>query len=183
MACEKFEQLLPSYVEGELGAAEKNLVEEHLRSCSACALLRRQLEEVSLSLGHFPELDISPDLRARLYAIPGQKKPWARLRLSLDFLGQPSLQPVFAAATALLLFLSFYLFHPNRAAIDRSIDRQLHLGYSRIEKTYVKASSWVDRLSAYKDNISTSLKEWNPLRGEENKMTPEEESSWKKRSS
>ncbi len=184
MTCETVEKLLPAYVEGELAAAEKNLVEEHLRSCPACSLLLADLEATCLTLRNFPELEISADLQAKLYAIPSMKKHLKfKLRLSLDFLVQPSLQPILAAATVLLVLFSFYFFNPSRPAIDRSIDRQLHLGYSQVEKLLARAGQLAGRLNAYKENILVSIKEWNLLGGGENSANHEEESSWKKRPS
>ncbi|MBM3285132.1 MAG: hypothetical protein FJY81_04605 [Candidatus Aminicenantes bacterium] len=184
MTCKRFEELLSSYVEGELGAAERSLVEEHLKTCPSCPLLLAALDRTRQALRSFPELEISPSLKSRLYVIPEKKKqPRPGFTLSLDFLLRPSLQPVFAAATAFMILFSFYLFHPNKAAIDKSIDRNLHLGYSQAEKLYARAGFWADRLNAYKDNILVSIKEWNILGGNENETSIEEESPWKKRSS
>lgn len=184
MTCDRIEELLASYLEEELGAAERSFVEEHLKTCPSCSLLLAGLRDAQEALRGFPELEVSQDLRSKLYAIPERKKRWRfRLKFSLDFLVQPSLQPVFAAATVFMILVSFYLFHPDKKAIDRSIDRNLHLGYSQAEKLYAKAGSWADRLKAYKDNILVSIKDWNILGGNEDKTSEEEESLWKKKSS
>ncbi|MGQ9672758.1 MAG: anti-sigma factor family protein [Candidatus Aminicenantales bacterium] len=187
MTCERIGELLGSYIDGEVGADERNFIEAHLKSCSRCSLLLASLERVRLTLASFPEIEVRADLKSRLYAIPEKRKrSKLKLKLSLDFLLRPSLQPVFAAATVFMILISFYLFHPNRATIDRSIDRNLHLGYSQVEKFFARAGIWVDQLNAYKDNLLVSLKEWNILGGNEEKTSPtsfEEESPWKKRSS
>ncbi|MCK4263510.1 MAG: hypothetical protein KAX27_01080, partial [Candidatus Aminicenantes bacterium] len=91
----------------------------------------------------------------QLYSIPSKKK---RFKLSLDFLVRPSLQPIFTAATILLIMISFYIFHPNKNLIDKSIDRQIHLGFSKIGRLYAKAESFTDSLAEYKDNILVSIK-------------------------
>ena len=184
MTCDRIEELLASYLEEELGPAERSFVEEHLKTCPSCSLLLAGLKDAQGALRGFAELEVSEDLRSKLYAIPERKKRSRfRLKFSLDFLLKPSLQPVFAAATVFMILVSFYLFHPNKKAIDRSIDRNLHLGYSQVEKLYAKASSWADRLNAYKDNILVSIKEWNLLGGNGDQTLKEEESLWKKRSS
>ncbi|MDH7512247.1 MAG: zf-HC2 domain-containing protein [Clostridiales bacterium] len=184
MTCDRIEELLSSYLEEELDAAERNRVEEHLKTCPSCSFLLAGLREVKGAFRGFPEAELSEGLRSKLYAIPRQKKPSRlRLKLSLDFLLQPSLQPMFAAATVFMILVSFYVFNPNKKAVDRSIDRNLHLGYSQVEKLYAKAGFWADRLKAYKDNILVSIKEWNLLGGNEDKILKEEESPWKKRSS
>ena len=184
MTCDRIEELLASYLEEELGPAERSFVEEHLKTCPSCSLLLAGLRDAQAVLRGFPELEVSEDLRSKLYAIPETKKRLRfRLKFSQDFLLQPSLQPVFAAATVFMILVSFYLFHPNKKAIDRSIDRNFHLGYSQVEKLYAKAGSWADRLKAYKDNILVSIKEWNLLGGNGDQTLKEEESLWKKRSS
>jgi hypothetical protein len=112
------------------------------------------------SLAAFPEVEPSPDLTAKLYAIPDRKK---KPRFSLDFLVKPSLQPVFAAATVLLIIFSFYMFGPYKKDIDKSVNRQIHRGYSQLEKLYAKAGSVTDSLGATADTILVSLKNINPL--------------------
>ncbi len=184
MACDRIEELLASFLEEELGPAERSFVEEHLKTCPSCSLLLAGLREVKGAFHGFPEVEVSEGLKSKLYAIPEEKKSSRfRLKLSLDFLLQPSLQPVFAAATVFMILVSFYVFNPNKKAIDRSIDRNLHLGYSQVEKLYARAGSWADRLKAYKDNFLVSIKEWNLLGGNEDQTLKEEESPWKKRAS
>jgi hypothetical protein len=184
MTCDRIEELLASYLEEELGATERSFVEEHLKTCPSCSLLLAGLRDAQEALRGLPELEVSEDLRSKLYAIPERKKRFKfRLKFSLDFLVRPSLQPVFAAATVFMILVSFYLFNPNKKAIDRSIDRNLHLGYSQVEKFYAKAGSWADRLKAYKDDILASIKDLNILGGNEDRTIQEEEFLWKKRSS
>jgi hypothetical protein len=113
------------------------------------------MKEIQESLAGLSEVELSQNLLAKLYAIPEKKK---KFRFNLDFLLKPSLQPVFAAATIFLVIFSFYFFHPDRNYINKYINRQLHLGYSQVEKLYAKAGSVTDNLGRYKDNILTSLK-------------------------
>jgi hypothetical protein len=154
MTCERIEDLLSSYLEGDLGADEKGLVDLHLEACRDCRSLLAALKEIRSALSGLPELEISQSLRTRLQTIPAKTK---RLGPSLDFLLRPSLQPVFGAAAVLMTLVSFYLFGPNKAAIDRSIDRTVHQGYSQVERLFAKAGFVKDRLEARKDSLLVSL--------------------------
>jgi Putative zinc-finger len=162
MNCDRIEELLSPYLEGELGADDSRLVEEHVKACPDCRRLLAALTETREVLSGFPELEISESLRTRLQAIPGKKK---RFSFSLDFLLKPSLQPVFATAAVFMTLVSFYLFGPYKTAIDRTIDRKVHQGYSRVEKLYVKAGSFRDSLEARKDNLLVSIKNLEILGG------------------
>ena len=155
MNCAKIEETLSLYLENEVGPEEKEMVETHLKSCPGCTSLFSFLKETQASLAGLPEVEVSQNLLAKLYSIPEKKK---KFRFSLDFLLKPSLQPVFTAATVFLIIFSFYFFHPDRKLIDRYISRQVHMGYSQVEKLYAKAGSVTDNLGKYKDNILTSFK-------------------------
>lgn len=164
MKCERIEELLSPYLEDELDPEERRAVESHLRTCQSCAVLLSFMKKTKESLAGFPELELSDGLLDRLYTIPEKKR---RFRINLDFFLQPTLQPILAAATILLIVISFYLFNPNRQNINNSVNRQVHLGYSKIEKLYAKAESFTDNLGAYKDNVLVSLKKINPFGGNE----------------
>ncbi|OGD22044.1 MAG: hypothetical protein A2W03_15760 [Candidatus Aminicenantes bacterium RBG_16_63_16] len=155
MTCDRIEELLSPYLEGELGDEERRLVDLHLEECPDCRLLFAALNGTRAALRGFPELEISEGLRARLQAIPRKKK---RLGAALDFLIRPALQPVFATAAVFMTLVSFYLFGPYKAAIDRSINRKIHHGYSQVEKLYVKAGSFRDRLEASTGSLVVSIK-------------------------
>lgn len=164
MKCENIEVLLSAYLEDDLSPEEKRTVEKHLKTCQSCNDLLSFIEETNKSLADFPQLEVSENLLNRLYSIPSRKK---RLKVSFDFLLRPSLQPIFAAATILMIMISFYLFHPDRNTINKTINRQVHLGYSKIERLYANAESFTDHLGAYKDKILVSLKNMKLLGGNE----------------
>jgi hypothetical protein len=155
MTCERVEELLSAYLEGEVSPTEKEMVESHLASCPECAHLAAAISRTRQAFAGFPELEVSPGLLTSLYAIPQRKK---RFSWTFDFLLKPALQPVFAAATVFLTLLSFYLFNPDKKVLDRSISRTVHSGYSQVEKLYAKAGSVTDRLGEYKDDVLDSLK-------------------------
>ena len=155
MECHIIEDLLSPYLEDELNAEDKHKVEEHLKLCSSCASLFSFIKEAHESLNEFPETEVSDELLNRLYSIPETKK---KFRISFDFLVKPSFQPILAAATIVLTVASFYFFNPNKNKIDKFINRQVHLGYSEVERLYAEAESAAGSLVAYKDNILVSIK-------------------------
>lgn len=167
MECERIEELLSPYIEDELTREQKNAVDDHLRICPDCAELLALMREAQGSLSSFPEIDVSVELTEKLYAVPRRKK---KFRLVTDFLLRPSFQPVMAAATVLLTLVSFYAFHPERNAINRSIERQFHIGISKVEKLYAEAGSITHTLDQYKDNLLVSIKNLTPFKGNEDEQ-------------
>jgi anti-sigma factor RsiW len=166
MSCERIQELLSPYLDGELAPAERAEVDAHLAGCPECADLLGRLQAAIGAFAAFPEVDLSEDLRARLAAIPERtrKRAW----FSLDVLFKPALQPVLAAATGFLMLSSVYMVSPNKGAINRTISLQLHRGISSIEKLYVKAGSLTDRLGEFANGVFASAKDINPLgRGED----------------
>lgn len=167
MGCERIEELLSPYLEGELAKNDMQAVESHVLVCPRCAELLSLLKETAETLSSFPELDVRESLREKLYDIPQKKK---RFQSVFDFLMRPSLQPVLAAVTVFCVIVSFYAFHPQRAAINRSIERQFHIGISKVEKLYAEAESITRSLGEYKDTILVSLINLNPFKGDEDEQ-------------
>jgi anti-sigma factor RsiW len=168
MECKNIEELLSPYLEDGLNLRQREAVEVHLASCPSCSELLSFMKEARISLETFPELEVSQNLMERLYGVPRRKK---RFRLVQDFLLRPSLQPILAAATILLTVVSFYAFHPNRSAINDAIERQFHLGISKVQKLYAEADSITHSLDEYKDSFFLSLKNLNPFKGNEDTDT------------
>jgi anti-sigma factor RsiW len=148
------EEILSAYMEGGLDGTLAADVGRHLASCPDCSLLLEAMKDAREALGALPEVEPSPDLLRKLYAIPEK----GRFRLVPDFLLRPSLQPVFAGATTLLVFLSFLAFSAGGRTFQKSLNRQLHIGYSTVEKLYAKAGSLTDEMGSYKEMILSSLK-------------------------
>ncbi|MDH4257635.1 MAG: zf-HC2 domain-containing protein [Candidatus Aminicenantes bacterium] len=167
MECKRIEELLSPYLEDELTQEERQAVQGHLRSCQNCADLLSFMKETQMSLSTFPELEVSEGLIEKLYDLPQKKK---RFSVVFEILLRPSLQPIMAAATVLLVMISFYAFHPNRNAINRSIERQFHIGFSKVEKLYAEAESFTQTLGEYKDNLLVSIKNLKPFRGNEDEQ-------------
>lgn len=167
MECERFEELLSPYLEGDLTREQKRLVDDHLHTCASCAELLSLMKEAKTSLALFPEIDVREELTEKLYALPQKKR---KFRFIPDILMRPSFQPVMAAATVMLVLVSFYFFHPERSAINHSIERQLHIGISKVEKIYAEAESITHTLGQYKDNLLVSIKNFKPFRGNEDEQ-------------
>jgi hypothetical protein len=166
MTCERFEELLSAYLEGELSGQEKREMDGHIAACSSCAELLSLFRETQGALAGFPELEPGPALMAKLYEIPEKTGFFKTIS---DFVLRPSLQPVYAAFTVLFIALSFVFFHPQGRGIQKAIDRQLHLGYGQVEKLYAKAGSVTDELGSLKNSVVDSFKTLNPIKGQEDK--------------
>ncbi|MGD1010764.1 MAG: zf-HC2 domain-containing protein [Candidatus Aminicenantales bacterium] len=166
MTCERFEELLSAYLEGELSGEGRLEMDGHLAACSSCAELLSLFRETQGALAGFPELEPGPALMARLYAIPEKRSFFGTVS---DFVLRPSLQPVYAAFTVLFIALSFVFFHPQGRSIQKAIDRQIHLGYNQVEKLYAKAGSVTDELGSLKNTVVDSIKTLNPIKGQEDK--------------
>jgi len=135
------------------------------KTCKDCSLLFSYIRETRESLTGFPEVEPSKNLMDRLYSIPDKKK---KFKLSFDFLFHPSLQPLLAAITILVMVISFYSLSPDRNRINKSIIRQAHLSYSKVGKLYARAETFVDTMGEHKDNILVSIKNTNLFGGNEN---------------
>lgn len=167
MGCERIEELLSPYLEDELTQEERLTVETHIHTCSDCAELLSLMRQTKESLAAFPEVDVSENLVEKLYELPQKRK---KFRFVPDFLLRPSFQPIMAAATIILVFVSFYMFHPERSAINQSIERQFNIGFSKVEKLYAEAESITQTLGEYKDNLLVSIKNFKPFRGNEDEQ-------------
>ena len=167
MGCERIEELLSPYLEDELSQEERLTVETHIHTCSDCSELLSLMRKTTESLASFPEVEVSENLVEKLYELPQKRK---KFRFVADFLLRPSFQPIMAAATIILVFVSFYMFHPERSAINQSIERQFNIGFSKVEKLYAEAESITHTLGEYKDNLLVSIKNFKPFRGNEDEQ-------------
>jgi anti-sigma factor RsiW len=171
MTCERIEELLSAYLEGELAAAERVEVDAHLAACPACAELAGLLRETMAATAAFPAAEPSPALLARLYAIPGTAPEKKRLfRPVFDWLARPALQPVYAALTGLFVVLSFVLFHPEGRGIRKQIDVQFHRGLGTVEKLYADAGGLKGEVKALSANVVRSFDTLGLLGGDEKKQ-------------
>ena len=174
MTCKRVEALLSAYLEGELAAAERAGVESHLDRCADCAALLGLLRETVAAAAAFTEAEPSPALMARLYAIPEAKaeakarRPF--FRPVFDWLARPALQPVYASLTALLVVLSFVLFHPEGRGVRKQIGVRFHQGVGAVEKLYADAGGLKGEIRAVSANFVKSFDTLGLLGGDKNKQ-------------
>jgi anti-sigma factor RsiW len=161
MSCERIEDLLVAYADGELEAADRTAVEGHLRICPDCAALLACLRTASASLAALPEIEPGTELRRDLLAIPFRKTAAQR---ALDLLRKPSWQPFYAAASILLALVSLYAINPDKSTIDKAVSRAFHRGYSKVERLYAEAGSVKDRLGDFAQNVYVSLEGISPFK-------------------
>lgn len=168
MTCERIEELLSAYLEGELGAAEKAGVEAHLAACPECAELAALIKEGLEAAASFPEAVPSAELMARLYAVPEARRERKRFfRPVFDWLGRPALQPVYAAVTALLMVGSFVLFHPEGRGVRKEIEARFHRGVGTVEKLYADAGGLKGEIRAVSASFVKSFNALGLLKGDE----------------
>jgi predicted anti-sigma-YlaC factor YlaD len=168
MTCERIEELLSAYLEGELAAAEKAEMDVHLAACPECAALLALMKDMSGAMAAFGEVEPSPALLSRLYAIPAEKSERKRwFRPVFDWLTRPALQPVYAAFTVLFVAVSFVLFHPEGRGIRKQFDLTFHRGIGTVEKLYAGAGSLKSDVGSFAGNVVKSVKTLDLLKGGE----------------
>ncbi len=172
MTCERWEELVSAWLEGELGPKDRAAFEEHRDRCAACASLLAAVARTRDVLVSFPQADPSPALARRLAALPAREAAPAertRRRFSLlDVLLRPSLQPVYAGAAAILMAVTFFGFAPQSRSLKKAIDRTVHDGVSRVERLYVKAESLGEEVDAYRQSVLSSLRKDEDSTGKKN---------------
>lgn len=102
--CERMEELLPLYVEGEATADERKLVEEHLDQCEDCREMLPYLQTVSDGLAALPV--VPEQMRSRLPTIDERVRQRTKRRgLGLLSLRAPSGALRFAGTAVSTLFI------------------------------------------------------------------------------
>jgi hypothetical protein len=96
------------------------------------------------------------------------RKPF--FRPVFEWLGRPALQPIYAAASGMLIVLSFVLFHPEGRGIRKAIDVQFHRGIGAVEKLYADAGGLKGEFRAVSANVVKSFNTLGLLKGDEKKQ-------------
>jgi anti-sigma factor RsiW len=171
MNCADFEILLADHLDGTLPAESGLALEEHAKTCAACAQLRADVTGAVAFMERVPEVEAPPQLVTRLLfeisAGPSRKlvKPSLARRLFGPWI-EPILQPRFAMGMAMTV-LSFAML----GRITGVQVRQLKPSDLDPVKVWVAAEDhahrvW-DRGMKYYENlrlvyvIQTRLKEWS----------------------
>lgn len=68
ITCQELTELVNDYVEGTLGAHDTALFEQHLNFCDGCDWYVDQIRTTVATVGRVRDLDVPPDVRARLLA-------------------------------------------------------------------------------------------------------------------
>jgi anti-sigma factor RsiW len=171
MTCERFEELLSAYLEGELAGGERAAMDAHLSACPACAELAGLMRETVAAAAGLREAEPSPALMARLYAVPEERAARRHpFRPVFDWLARPALQPVYAALTGLFIVLSLVLFHPEARGIRKAIDVQFHRGLGAVEKLYADAGGIKGEIKALSANVVRSFDSLGLSGGNEKKQ-------------
>ena len=141
--CLDTEERLTEYLEGQLAAGERALVEAHLAECAACRALAAQMRWLEARLPHLePEVEPSGLVYRILEATSGtaRKKPERSWKTIFAGVMSPrlALGVGSVAATIFILFqglgINLKKIHVedlNPVNLYRAADRQAHLTYAR----------------------------------------------------
>jgi putative zinc finger protein len=109
MLCADFEELLSDYLDEQLNAGQRRLVDQHAAQCAACSELMQDAASALRLLERLPQVEVPPDLVTRIvYQAPAGRvrQPFERRSwiggLFSDWL-QPLLQPRFAMGMAMTI--------------------------------------------------------------------------------
>jgi anti-sigma factor RsiW len=141
--CLNTEERLMEYLEGELPATERVLVEAHLAECAACRALAAQVRWVETRLPRLePEVEPVWLVRRILATTAGAERGKRESRWKTILAGLTS--PRFAVGLGTVAATFFFLFHAlginpkkitaqdlNPVNVYRAADRQAHLSYAR----------------------------------------------------
>jgi anti-sigma factor RsiW len=149
MNCAELEILICDYVDGTLSAAQKAVVESHLKDCPACAELARDSAEAVAFMERASDVEPPPELITRiLYDAPRVQAKTAKAEKGwLGRLLAPALQPRFVMGMAMtvLSFAMLSRFVPIRqltqadlrpSEVWASLDDRSHRAWARTVKYY-----------------------------------------------
>lgn len=166
MNCREVRKTLSAYLEKEVSPAMAGKIEAHLAGCENCRLLTEELKVLNKSLSSLPEVEPSPALLAKLYAIPGQVEleisPAARepekVRIfSRKFWLSPAFQPLLVSLTVILIVASLVFFTQPGRSFQKSFSLEFHRAYSQAQRVLVKAGVITDRLNGFRESFLASL--------------------------
>lgn len=141
--CLNTEERLTEYLEGELPATERALLEAHLADCAACRTLAAQVRWIGTRLPKMePEVEprwlVFRILEATTGAVREKQQSWWRTIWAGATSPRFALGVASVAATLFILFQALGIHARNFAAEDlnpvnlyRAADREAHLAYAR----------------------------------------------------
>lgn len=131
MNCELFEELLSSYLEGELPAKQNSNMQAHLKQCKNCLLLYKNTAAIIKNLPKLKK-DIPLPLKNRLKMIPQSK--------TVETLKSNQLKWIAAIISTFALLLNLFYF----TNINPAVNKILHEIVFSIEKITVKAAGLIE---------------------------------------
>ena len=140
MKCKKIKKLLQLYIDDSLTFGEKQLVEQHLKECSACRAELKSFSSALRLVESLPEVSTPPDFTEKLMSKISQIKEKERERIipswqiSLKNLWNvPKYRYSFTAALTAVVFCFFaftFLFNPS------SLPSQKQAAAHQVEVTF-----------------------------------------------
>ncbi len=108
MRCDQAKEMIPVYLDGELGQEEIRLVKGHIASCAACQKELHALEHSWKMLGEWKNIDPVPGYVSRFWTKVSLQRPWheevkQRIGEGLEWLRHRRLVPVYATVCVVLI--------------------------------------------------------------------------------
>jgi anti-sigma factor RsiW len=138
--CQIVRKKLSAYQDRELGPADKNAIETHLRTCEACRKQHEALLQTYRMLGGLPEIEPAPALARRIVdnAMRAQEPLWVRSLGQAFRLFPANAAIVMLAAAGILIgtmlgnLLTKGQFHSSPSSMVSFSDQALTLASVRV---------------------------------------------------
>ena len=182
LSCNEFEVLLCDYVDNTLSNEARSHINEHAKSCPACAEMMRDVAGFTQFIERVPAVEVPQQLITKIL----YEKPQAEKRRGtgnwLKGLFQPILQPKFAMGMAMTI-LSFSMLGKITGIQVRQLKpsdldpvKVYHLVDDSAHRGWERAMKYYDNLRLVYE-IQTRLQEWNDQDEEERKVQGKEDPS------
>jgi hypothetical protein len=171
MDCPKIEERLSEYMESALPQLEMEQIAGHLRECSNCTALLKEMRSTLLECRSFPILEMDPDLTEKiLLRTSGRPRTRSFQERFRQYILIPLLTPRFAfgtglAALFLILLINFMLPRASGvlAALApgellKTMDRGMQRLYGEGLRAYDKKNEWQAEINFLKTNIVNKLR-------------------------
>jgi|GEM_PF-4870066 hypothetical protein len=105
-ACERYQELLPAYLDGEVTAEQKAILEAHLQKCPECRVVANRLKALTNALRSLPRITTSSEFDVALRTrIRLEERHMSRPKVVLPSFARVPAWGVVATAAAILLFV------------------------------------------------------------------------------
>jgi hypothetical protein len=107
MNCEKFQEFLIDFIEGEIQASDVELVESHLAACQNCSKRMDEFKEIRKVFNVETHTEPSAEVLARLSRIAREELEKDDVPFWRKWFYTPILVPVFSTGLALFIWISY----------------------------------------------------------------------------